>query len=68
MKLYLHGLCLVQEKNTFRFDSSNDQNFNSYERFRFVSILNLFDIEALLSKNIYDRWHPYRCYIYGKIY
>ena len=33
--------------------------FESFERYRFVSISKQFDIEALLSKNIYDHRHPY---------
>ena len=42
-----------------RLYSSFDQNCNSYVRFRFISISYQFHIEALLSKNIYDCWHPY---------
>ena len=41
-----------------RFYSSYDQNLDSFKRFRFVWISNQFDIEALLSKDIYDSWHP----------
>ena len=68
--LYLLGFMHVQEKKHFvsinfisklkislckRFYSSYDQNLDSFKRFHFVSISNQFDIEALLSKDIYDR-------------
>ena len=42
-------------KRFFSKFSSFDQNSESFEGFYFVSILNRFDMEALLSKNIYDR-------------
>ena len=40
--------------NCKRFYSSYNQNLDSFKPFRFVSISNQFDIEALLSKDIYD--------------
>ena len=33
--------------------------FNIFKHFRFVLLSKQFDIEALLSKNLYYRWHPY---------
>ena len=41
-----------------RFYSSFDQNSESFDRVRFVWISKQFDIQALLSKNIYDRYTP----------
>ena len=33
--------------------------FFNFECFRFVSLSKQFDMEALLLKNLYYRWHPY---------
>ena len=33
--------------------------FHFFKCFRFVSLSKQFDIQALLSKNLYYRWHPY---------
>ena len=33
--------------------------FHFFKCFRFVSLSKQFDIEALLSKNLYYGWHPY---------
>ena len=41
-----------------RFYSSFDQNSESFDRVRFVWISKQFDIQALLSKNIYDLYTP----------
>ena len=42
--------------------------FYIFEGFRFVLLSKQFDIEALLSKNLYYRWHPYSGHLSLKLY
>ena len=46
-----------------RFYSSFDQNLDSFERFRFVSISNQFDIDSFIIEDIYNLC-PILAYIY----
>ena len=41
--------------------------FNIFKCFRFVSLSKPFDIQALLSKNLYYRWNPYSVHMYSNI-